>query len=193
MNIVSLLPSATEIICALGLENQLVGVTHECDFPESVRSLQKVTRTLIPSDTSSANIDNRVRERLKKSQSLYSLNMETLSMLKPDLIVTQALCEVCAVAEDEVEEAICALPNKPQVVNLEPKTLTEVIGCIHQVAGAAGVKTRGAKTVEKKEKSTVFALPGLRLIPKQRLKLASVWLGTDSALPILYSVEFKGQ
>ena len=97
MRIVSLLPSATEIVCALGLEACLVGVTHECDFPPAVARLPKVTRTLIPHDAASAEIDALVRERLKTQQALYNLDVPTLEALAPDVIVTQALCDVCAV------------------------------------------------------------------------------------------------
>src|SRR3954465_13347923 len=98
MRIVSLLPSATEIVCALGLEESLVGVTHECDYPPFVKALPKVTRTLIPHDASSREIDALVRERLADQRALYSLDMPVLAVLRPDLLVTQALCEVCAVA-----------------------------------------------------------------------------------------------
>jgi iron complex transport system substrate-binding protein len=137
MRIVSLLPSATEIICALGLDDQLVGVTHECDFPESVRRLPKVTRTLIPTDASSAEIDRLVRERLRHDRALYTLDMPVLQELRPDLIVTQALCDVCAVAEDEVRAAACALPGAPRVINLEPQTLSDVLASLTEVAAAA--------------------------------------------------------
>ncbi len=140
MKIVSLLPSATEIICALGLEDQLVGVTHECDFPPSVRRLPTVTRTLIPLDAVSNEIDRLVRERLRTQRSLYTLELPTLAKLRPDLIVTQALCDVCAVAEEEVRVAAGMLPGEPQVVNLEPKTLADVLASIAQVATAAGVE-----------------------------------------------------
>src|SRR6516225_3738926 len=99
MRIVSLLPSATEIICELGLGNQLVGVTHECDYPEFVKDLPKVTQTLIPREASSHEIDQLVREQLKTRQALYTLDLPVLEQLKPDLLVTQALCDVCAVAE----------------------------------------------------------------------------------------------
>ncbi len=94
MRIVSLLPSATEIICSLGLNDQLVGVTHECDYPSFVVDLPKVTQTLIPHDASSAEIDSLVRERLQTQKALYTLDMPTLETLQPDLIVTQALCDV---------------------------------------------------------------------------------------------------
>ncbi|MCM2374038.1 cobalamin-binding protein [Aporhodopirellula aestuarii] len=137
MRIVSLLPSATEIICGLGLRDQLVGVTHECDYPPSVADLPKVTRTLIPHDATSGEIDGLVRERLKTNAALYSLDMPTLERLNPDLIVTQALCDVCAVAEDEVNAAACSLPGKPRVINLEPTCLDDVLECIRRVGSAA--------------------------------------------------------
>jgi iron complex transport system substrate-binding protein len=139
MRIVSLLPSATEIICALGLEDRLVGVTHECDFPASVQQLPKVTRTLIPTEASSGDIDRLVRERLQTDRALYTLDLPVLQGLRPDLIVTQALCDVCAVAEDEVRAAACMLPGSPRVINLEPQTLSEVLASIRQVATAVGV------------------------------------------------------
>ena len=139
MRIVSLLPSATEIVCSLGLEENLVGVTHECDYPPSVASLPKVTRTLIPSSASSAEIDRLVREQLQTTKALYSLDAPLLESLVPDLIVTQALCDVCAVAEAEVRGAACQLPNDPRVVNLEPMTLSQVLDSIEKVGEAAAV------------------------------------------------------
>ncbi len=138
MKIVSLLPSATEIICQLGLREQLVGVTHECDYPVSVVGLPKVTNTLIPHDATSGQIDELVRERLKTEKALYTLDMPVLQSLRPDLIVTQALCDVCAVAESEVQQAACSLPGTPQVINLEPICLEDVLKCIQLVGDAAG-------------------------------------------------------
>jgi iron complex transport system substrate-binding protein len=148
MRIVSLLPSATEMICVLGLEEQLVGVTHECDFPSSVRNLPKVTRTLIPGDAASAEIDRLVRERLREQRALYALDLPVLEVLRPDLIVTQALCEVCAVAEAEVQAAACSLPGAPRIVNLEPQSLAGVFQAIGQLADAAGVEERANAVVE---------------------------------------------
>jgi iron complex transport system substrate-binding protein len=147
VRIVSLLPSATEIICQLGLEDQLVGVTHECDFPARVSRLPKVTNTLIPTDASSAEIDRLVRERLAGQNALYTLDFDALERLKPDLIVTQALCDVCAVAEDEVRDAACKLPNLPPVVNLEPETLAEVLACFRQVGDAVGEPQRAEQAI----------------------------------------------
>lgn len=138
IRIVSLLPSATEIVCELGLGDQFVGVTHECDFPAFVQRLRKVTRTLIPTNAPSAEIDRVVRERLRTNRALYTLDLAMLERLRSDLIVTQALCDVCAVAEDEVRAAACMLPGGPRVINLEPQTLSQVFAAIRQVAKAAG-------------------------------------------------------
>lgn len=145
--IVSLLPSATEIVCELGLGDQLVGVSHECDYPPFVRELPKVTRTLIPHDATSRDIDALVRERLKTQRALYTLDMPTLERLRPELIVTQALCDVCAVAEAEVTAAACRLPGRPKVVNLEPMRLVEVFECLRLVGDAAGASRRASEVV----------------------------------------------
>ncbi len=147
MKIVSLLPSATEIVCVLGLGDQLVGVTHECDDPPFVQTLPKVTRTLIPLDATSGEIDRLVRERLKTRQALYTLDLPTLERLQPDLLVTQALCDVCAVSEEEVTAAACALPGHPRVVNLEPTRLSEVFDCIRLVGEATGIAAKAAQVV----------------------------------------------
>jgi len=147
MRIVSLLPSATEMICALGLEDSLVGVTHECDYPASVRRLAKVTHSLIPIDAPSAEIDELVRERLRTSRALYTLDLPMLERLQPDLIVTQALCDVCAVAEEEVRAAACTLPGSPRVVNLEPQTLAGVLDAIRELGRAADADRAATRVV----------------------------------------------
>jgi iron complex transport system substrate-binding protein len=147
MRIVSLLPSATEIICQLGLRDQLVGVTHECDHPASVQGLPKVTKTLIPTEASSGEIDALVRDRMDAQSALYSLDMEMLERLQPDLIVTQALCDVCAVSEEEVRSAACLLPNGPRVLNLEPETLGDVLDCVREVGRATGIPERAEAVV----------------------------------------------
>ena len=139
MRIVSLLPSATEIVCALGLEEQLVGVSHECDYPSAVRGLPKVTRTLIPTDAASGEIDRLVSEQLKTTKALYQLDLPLLKELRPDVIVTQSLCDVCAVSPNEVQTALAQLPGTPRVVNLEPQSLDGLFKAIRQVASAVGV------------------------------------------------------
>lgn len=148
VRIVSLLPSATEIVCSLGLGDRLVGVSHECDYPAFVRGLPSVTRTLIPSDASSGEIDDLVAERMRGGQSLYTLDVPLLAQLRPDLIVTQGLCEVCAVGEGEVQAAVCALASQPRVVNLEPTSLGEVLAAIGEVGVAAGIADRAVAAVD---------------------------------------------
>lgn len=139
MKIVSLLPSATEMICTLGVEDQLVGVTHECDYPPSVQRLPRVTRTLIPADAASGEIDRLVSEQLKTTKALYTLDVPRLKELRPDVIVTQSLCDVCAVSPNEVQTALAQLPGTPRVVNLEPQSLEGMFDAIRQVASAVGV------------------------------------------------------
>lgn len=169
MRIVSLLPSATEMICALGLEDCLVGVTHECDFPPSVKKLPKVTRTLIPTGSSSADIDRLVREQLRTTRALYGLDLPALEHVRPDLIVTQALCDVCAVAEDEVRSVACALPGTPQIVSLEPQTLSEVFDAVRHLAEVAGVDQKGEEIVRELEarvEAVVARSAGLQYRPR---------------------------
>jgi iron complex transport system substrate-binding protein len=154
MRIVSLLPSATEIVCALDLEDQLVGVTHECDHPRGVEHKPKVTRTLIPADASSQRIDQLVREQLVDSKALYTLDFDTLRGLAPDLIITQTLCAVCAVDDREVRrfvEQVAHQGRSPRVIHLEPTRLGDVLDNIREVADAAGVAATGARVVESLE------------------------------------------
>lgn len=136
MRICSLLPSATEIICALGLGGSLVGVTHECDFPPEVAEVPKVTRSYIPPDAASAEIDSLVSSTLTDQGSLYELDLPLLASLNPDLILTQRLCDVCAVSYDRVQEAVRDLPSHPVILNLEPHGLEDIFGNIRAVGNA---------------------------------------------------------
>lgn len=148
MRIVSLLPSATEIICSLGLREHLVGVTHECDYPTDVVGLPIVTRSIIPHDASSIEIDQMVRSQLETMTALYTLNVELLEELQADIIVTQALCEVCAVSEAEIEETICQLSNQPRVVNLEPMCLQDVFDTLLLLGKETGKEVVSARVVD---------------------------------------------
>ncbi len=139
MKIVSLLPSATEIICALGLADQLVAVTHECDYPAYVTEKPIITRSLLPQGLTSGEIDQAVRSQLAAdAHSLYRIDRALLAELAPDLLVTQQLCEVCAVAYDDVLEAVGTLPHRPEVLNLEPVSLGDVLSDILRVGNASG-------------------------------------------------------
>ncbi len=124
MRIASLLPSATEIVCSLGMEEELVAVTHECDYPESVRAKPVLTRSVL-SGTSSE-IDRHIREVVHQGSSIYALDADLLAALQPDVILTQELCEVCAVSYPIVERAARRLGSSPQLVSLEPESLEDV-------------------------------------------------------------------
>ncbi|MGH8598178.1 MAG: cobalamin-binding protein [Gammaproteobacteria bacterium] len=125
--IVTLLPSATEMVCALGLREYLVGVSHECDYPPGVERLPHVTSTRIAHTADSASIDRQVRQELAAKAALYHVNAALLAKLAPDLLVTQSLCDVCAVAADEVEAAACGLPRAPRIFNLQPERLGDIL------------------------------------------------------------------
>ena len=145
MKIVSLLPSATELVCGLGLRDQLVGVSHECDYPLSVVGLPILTSSRIPEGLSSSEIDRLVTDQLKNDEALYDLVMEPLDELQPDLIVTQALCDVCAVSGNDVAKAIGSLPGDPQVINLEPICLDDVLETVTLLAEAAQCVEQGQR------------------------------------------------
>jgi len=137
--IISLLPSATEILCALGLADRLLAVTHECDYPAAALAKPHITRSLLAPDLTSGEIDAAVRSQLATdAHSLYAIDRTLLAEISPDLIVTQALCEVCAVDYDDVLDAVKALPRKPQVINLEPMSLGDVLRDIQRVGDATG-------------------------------------------------------
>jgi len=135
------------MVCALGLESSLVGVSHECDYPPSVGRLPKVTRTRLSAAAESGQIDQEVRELSAAGAALYELDREALMALEPDLIITQSLCAVCAVSEQDVLQAASEMSTQPDVVRLNPTTLEEVIACLEQVGKAAGVEDRAAEVV----------------------------------------------
>jgi len=148
MRICSLLPSATEIAFALGLGDEVVGVTHECDYPSEARRRRVVVRSAVdPSCRTSAEIDEIVREHLKAKQSLYTLDLDSFRAADPDFIITQDLCEVCALDLNEVERAAGTLPRRPKIVSLAPSTLADIFRDIETVANAAGRADAGAALV----------------------------------------------
>jgi iron complex transport system substrate-binding protein len=145
--IVSLLPSSTEIVYALGLGQKLVGVTHECDFPPEARRKPQLTASTLPDAANSAEIDRHVRRSLHQGSSLYSLDAELLERLAPDLIVTQELCEVCAVSYEIVARAAKRLRGDPRIVSLEPSSLEDVYANIGTVAELTGTAQTGLELV----------------------------------------------
>ncbi|MGI9036274.1 MAG: cobalamin-binding protein [Pyrinomonadaceae bacterium] len=148
LRIISLLPSATEIVCAIGLEKNLVGITHECDFPASVANLPRLTASRISHEMmTSAEIDHAVRSNLDGHGSIYDLNAELLAELKPDLIVTQELCDVCAVSYKTVEKAAKIYASDATVVSLEPNTIEDIFSNIETVGKLCGVSEKAGEVV----------------------------------------------
>src|SRR4051812_39558624 len=146
--IVSLLPSATEIVCALGLEDSLVGITHECDYPPSIQNRPRLTSSRISHETmTSAEIDHAVRSRLDGHGSIYNLDEERMRALRPDLILTQELCEVCAVSYKTVERAARMFETDVSVVSLEPNTIEDIFANLLTVGELTGKKERAEEVV----------------------------------------------
>ena len=167
MRIVSLVPHATELLFALGLGDDVVAVTHECDFPLEVLELPRVTRDVLPSGLGAAEIDAAVRERTQQGKAIYELDEDRLEELEPDLIVTQELCAVCAVSYDDVVEVAGRLATAPRVVSLDPKTLGEAMGDIRTIAQATGVRDAA-----------------LELVTRQRARIDAVRRAVRDADPV---------
>ncbi|MHB1568406.1 MAG: cobalamin-binding protein [Solirubrobacteraceae bacterium] len=147
MRIVSLVPSATEMLFALGLGGDLVAVTHECDYPEAARELPKVTRDVLAPGLHPAEIDAAVKRRTLDGQSIYELDAKALNELAPDLIVTQALCSVCAVSYDDVRAIAKEIRSHPRVISLDPHTVGEVLGDARTLAQATDRKDAAVELV----------------------------------------------
>ncbi len=136
------------MLFALGLGDSVVAVTHECDYPPGVEQLPHLTRSVIGEGLPAAEIDAAVRERTGRGESLYELDEDTLASLDVDLIVTQAVCEVCAVSFDDVRSVAAGLPTEPEVISLDPSTFGEVMGDIPRLAEATGVPEAGEQLAE---------------------------------------------
>ncbi len=147
--IVSLIASSTEIVCRLGLEDQIVGRSHECDFPASIKRLPVCTGPKFNPDGTSYEIDQRVKAILQESLSVYRVDAQMLDQLQPTHIITQAQCEVCAVSLKDVEEAACHLiSSRPQIVSLEPNALADIWHDISLVGQSLGISSRAQALVE---------------------------------------------
>src|SRR4051794_23964810 len=144
MRIASLVPSATEMLFALGLGDQVVGVTHECDYPAEARELPHLTSTVLPPGLSAAEIDAAVKQVVGEGRALYGLDEGRLAELRPELIVTQAVCEVCAVSYEDVVAVASRLPGPPQVLQQDPSSLAEVLADVSRLGAAAGIEARAA-------------------------------------------------
>ena len=148
MRIVSLVPSATEMLFALGAGDDVVGVTHECDYPPEALDLPKVTIDRLPPGLEAREIDEAVRSYTERGEAIYELDANHLRDLQPDLIVTQALCAVCAVSADDVREVAKEIESQPTVLSLDPSTLGEVMGDVRTLAQAIDRKDAGVDLVQ---------------------------------------------
>ena len=148
MRIASLVPSSTEMLFELGLGDSIVAVTHECDHPPAAADLPHLTASVIPEGLTAAQIDVAVREHVGRGEALYTLDEATLAEQEPDLIVTQAVCDVCAVSFDDVRAVADRLPSRPEVISLDPTTIGEVLADVPRLAEAAGVPDEGEQLVE---------------------------------------------
>ncbi|HEX4074247.1 MAG TPA: cobalamin-binding protein [Candidatus Acidoferrales bacterium] len=138
MRICSLLPSATEILYAIGLGDSVLGVTHECDFPADAATKPALIRPRVDPQATPAEIDRKVSEIIARGESIYAVDAELLSSLSPDLILTQGLCHVCAASPDDLATALTRFPQPPQVLSLTPRSLSEVWDDIRRVGDATG-------------------------------------------------------
>ena len=176
--IISLLPSATEIAAALGFGDHLVGRSHECDFPPSVESLPICSSTKIPADGTSYEIDERVKEIVAEGLSVYRVDVDLLRELRPDFILTQTQCAVCAVTPRDLEQALCAWTGaQPTMVSLEPNNLDDVWNDFRRVGDALGVSARAEELIDSLNKRLAAMRGEARRAPSRPTVGAIEWLG----------------
>jgi iron complex transport system substrate-binding protein len=175
MRIVSLVPHATELLFTLGLGRDVVGVTHECDYPPAALERRQVTRDVLPAGLGAGEIDAAVRDRTLNGDAIYALDREALAQLEPDLIVTQALCPVCAVSYEQVAELADELPSRPRVISLDPKTLGETLGDVRTLAEATGRRDRGGELIRQASARIDRVRLAVRAQPRPRVA-ALEWL-----------------
>jgi iron complex transport system substrate-binding protein len=174
MRVVTLLPAATEIVCALGLRENLVGRSHECDFPADVATLPALTRARVDSSLPSGPLDDAVRRLLEEQQPLYALDEAGLSTLAPDVVVTQEACAVCAVSYDQVVGSLNRTSQAARIVSLRPSRLAHILNDVRQVAEACDVPGHGAAVVAGLQSRLAVAQ---ERAPRQRPRVAVIeWL-----------------
>ena len=175
MRIVSLVPHATELLFALGLGEEVVAVTHECDYPPQACERARITRDVLPAGLGAREIDTAVRERTLAGEAIYELDREALAAAKPDLIVTQALCPVCAVSYADVAAIARELPSRPRVIALDPNTLAETHADVRTLAAVTGREAAGARLVADASARIERVRLAVRARPRPRV-LALEWL-----------------
>src|SRR2546428_3991520 len=175
--VASLLPSATEIVCGVGAEADLVGISHECDFPERVRHLPTLTRARLRPVHGSRAIDREVRSVLQDALAVYEIELARLEAARPDVIVTQDLCDVCAVSLDEVRAATAGLVQQQiRIVNLHPTRLDDIWDDIARVAEALGRSAEGAAAVSRLQARVTSVRERSRTCAERPRVLSVEWL-----------------
>ena len=175
--IISLLPAATEIICALGLSDNLVGRSHECDYPESVKTLPICSEAKFLPGGNSAQIDQQVKEILTEALSIYKIDKALIQSLKPDVIITQTQCEVCAVSLKDVEEALSNLVSaETKIISLEPNTLADIFREIKEISVILDVKEAGNILIEDLEERIDLIKHKLKFFPAKPKVALIEWL-----------------
>jgi iron complex transport system substrate-binding protein len=175
MRIASLVPSATEMLFALGLGGDVVGVTHECDHPPAARELPHLTATVLPQGLGAGEIDAAVKAIVGEGRALYSLDEERLAELAPDLIVTQAICDVCAVSFEDVVEVAARLPGRPRVLQQDPGSLGEVLDDVIRLGEAAAIGPRALALRAELEARLAAVRAAVAGVPPPRV-VALEWL-----------------
>jgi len=181
MRIVSLVPNGTEILFALGAGELVVGVSHECDYPEAARTRPILTGSALTPGMTAAEVDAAVSAQVGSGASLYTLDEARIAELEPDVIVTQQLCPVCAVSTEQVDGAVRPLPRCPEVISLDPKSLADVFADVHRVGELTGRLDRAAVLLENLQvrldvvRHNIAGIAGIARKPRPRV-LALEWL-----------------
>ena len=175
MRIVSLVPHATELLFALGLGDQVVGVTHECDHPPEAQERRHVTADRLPPGLSAGEIDAAVRDYTDRGEAIYSLDEAALAELSPDLIVTQALCAVCAVSHDDVRAVADRLETRPKVISLDPTTFGETQADVRTIAAATGAGREALDLVARTRARVDAVLAGVDGVERRPRVAALEW------------------
>jgi iron complex transport system substrate-binding protein len=175
--VISLLPAATEIVCALGLESKLVGRSHECDYPDSVKQLPVCSYDRIGANLSSLEIDQKVKQLLTNALSVYEVNSDMVKQLSPDVIITQDQCAACAVSLSEVAQALAAELEKPaQIISLQPDSLAGILDNIREVAVALNAVNAGNELLEELQERVDIIQHKLRFIEKKPTVACIEWM-----------------
>ena len=175
--VISLLPAATEIVCALGLEQSLVGRSHECDYPESIKALPVCSKANFEDGIASLEIDNKVKALLTDALSVYTVKREQIKALLPDVVITQAQCEVCAVSLQEVEQALDNyLDKETRILSIQPNSLDDIFNNITEIANALNAEAEGADLVERLQERVDIIKHKLKFITDKPTVACVEWL-----------------